>query len=96
MKYDDLKFTIINNNGEKVQCDILSLFPKNDFESYVVFIDDERDENNNIVLKYGRLIKEDNEYELKSGIDDDELNYIKDKFHDDLVDLANSIIKDER
>lgn len=96
MKYDDLKFTITSSNGETVQCDVLSLFPKNNLESFVVFIDDERDENGNVVLKYGKLVKVDGDYELKAGITDEELNYIKDKFYDDLVDLANSIIKDGR
>lgn len=93
MKYDDLEFTIMNNNNQIVNCNIVSLIPKNDYESYVVFIDDTRDENDNVVLKYGKLVNVDDEYELRTGVEPYELEYIMDKFHEDLVDVANLIIE---
>lgn len=93
MKYEDLEFTIMDKNNQIVNCNIVSLIPKNDYESYVVFIDDTRDENDNVVLKYGKLVNVDDEYELRTGVEPYELEYIMDKFHEDLIDVANSIIE---
>ena len=91
MQYEDLAFTVTDKNGKEIECDIVSLIPKDEYESYVVFIDDTRDELNNVVLKYGKLIKNNDEYELKAGIDQNELEYIQNCFHEDLVNLAASI-----
>lgn len=93
MKYDDLKFTVTNNEGKPVTCDILTLFPKDKTESLVVFYDDERDSDGNIVLKYGRLLKIGDDFELKACVDESDLSLIKEQFHADLVDLANFIIE---
>lgn len=93
MEYEDLAFTVTDKNGKEVECNIVSLIPKNDTESYVVFFDDTKDENGNIVFKYGRLVKDNDEYELKTGINENELEYIQNWFHYDMVNLASSIIE---
>ena len=92
MKYEDLEFTIIYD-GEEITCSILSLIPKDDIESYVVFTDHSLDEEGNLILKYGRLIKDNGEYELMAGITPNELDLIKKGFEDDLHDFANYIIE---
>ena len=91
MIYDDLSFTIMNNN-KIVNCDIISLFSKNDYESYVLFIDDTRDEKNNVVLKYGKIVKIADDFELRAGVEPYELEFIMDKFHEDLLDVANLVM----
>ena len=41
MKYEDLSFSIINDQGIEVECDILSIVPnlENNDEPFVVFTD---------------------------------------------------------
>ena len=95
MIYEDLTFTIEREDGREVECNIVSLFPKDEIESYVLFFDDTKDENGNNILKYGKLIKKGDDFELKAGVEPDELEYIKDNFYDEIVELANKIVEGE-
>ena len=89
---DNIEFSYIQN-GKEVVCTIISLIPKEENEFYVVYIDEEKDENNNPILKYGKMLKKEDEYALAAGIDNDELEYIKEEFKEDLRKLANKIIE---
>ena len=93
MKYEDLQFTI-NNNGKEIVCDILSLIRKSKNEAYVVFTDGEKDEAGEIILKYGRLVRVNDDFELRAGVDEYELETIKEAFEKDVVDLAYEIAKE--
>ena len=42
------KFTITNNEGKEIECDILFTFDNNETKSYIIFTDNTLDENNNI------------------------------------------------
>ena len=90
MVLEELEFTILNE-GKEVECTILSLIPKNNNESYMVFTDGDKDDNDNIIFKYGLLKKVEEDYELEPGVSLEELDYIKDKFYEDLVELAKSL-----
>ena len=91
--YDDLTFTVKNMMGEDVRCNILSLIPKDENESYVVFTDQQVDENDNIILQYGKLLKIGDEYTLKGGLMDEEVEKIMEGFHADLMKFSRSIIE---
>lgn len=95
MQYDDLKFTIPDMTGRKIDCEILSLIPKSKDEAYVVYTNREIDENANIILLYGRLLKAGNDYVLKGDITPEEIQLIKDGFHEDLVDYSRMIMEDK-
>lgn len=95
MQYDDLKFTITDPlTNQEIECNILSLIPKNQELSYVVYLDQSKDENGNAIFKYGKLIKEGNDYSLHSGCTNEEIEFIKKKFHEDLIDFAKNIVKE--
>lgn len=82
MEYDDLAFTITDSNGNEVLCDIISVIP-NPHEkdcNYVVFTDNSKDEDDNIIFLYGKLYKKDDSYELKNNVSEKELLYIKKMF----------------
>ena len=55
MECEDLTFSIKNNNGDTVECNILSIVPIDNSEAYVIFIDGEKDDNLNYIFKYGRI-----------------------------------------
>ena len=92
MKQEDLIFKVDNGFGEEVECKIVSVKKYNDNEILVLFIDDERDEDNNVVLKYGKLIYENNEYELIRCKEKEELEELKKQFNKDLEELPSLIL----
>ena len=61
MKYEDLSFEVVNDDGLEVECDILSIVPneENKNEPFVVFTDYMLDENDEFVLQFGKVIEED-------------------------------------
>ena len=95
MQYDDLKFTVPDITGREVECEILSLTPINEDESYVVYTNRELDSNANIIFMYGKLIKVGDEYMLKGGLSDEEVEKAKKGFHEDLVDFSHIVLEDK-
>ena len=93
MKYDYLDFTIDDGYGNDIECNIISMLKMNDNEILVLFIDDERDEKDNVVLKYGKLLKNDDDYELISGVSEDELDSLKKEFEKDLLEIPNLVFQ---
>lgn len=91
MQYDDLKFTVKDITGENISCDIYSLLPKNESDCYVVYSDNELDENNNIIFKYGLLQKTGNDYYLNGDVTDEELNHIKAEFGEDIKKFVDEM-----
>lgn len=88
---EDLEFSIINKKNESVTCNILSLITKNKNETYILFTDGEKEVDGNIIFKYGILTKENDDFILNSGVTDKELEYIKEKFYDDIVEFAKTL-----
>ena len=93
MEYEDLTFSIKNNNGDTVECNILSIVPIDNSEAYVIFIDGEKDDNLNYIFIYGKLVKNDEDYELKAGVSELELNYIQENFYNEILELSKKIIE---
>jgi len=56
MKYDDLSFEMVNDDGIEVKCDILSVIPDGK-KTYIVFTDYKLDDSNNFILQYGEIIE---------------------------------------
>ena len=92
MANEELKFSVKDNNGEIIDCNIVSLIPIDDEESYIVFLDGEKDLEENAVFKYGKLVKINDDFELKAGVDNNELEYIKDCLYYDLMEINDYVI----
>lgn len=95
MGYDDLKFTVLDERGKEVECNVISLFPKNEKEGYVVFVDGEIDEEGTILLKYGLLVREDDGYSLKTGISENELELIKSHVEEDFIKFGHDVVNNQ-
>ena len=96
MKYDDLSFTITDIDGKDVRCEILSLIPKDDVESYVVYTNRDEAEKGDINFYCGKLIRIGDEYELKGGLSEEEFDTVKKGFHEDLKDYSHYIINNKK
>ena len=61
MKYEDLSFTTVDENGIEMINDVTTIIPNknNSSEPYVIFTDYTLDLNDEFVKKYGRLIYSD-------------------------------------
>lgn len=96
MKYEDLSFTIKNDAGEDVICDIISVVPNEDKqdEPYVVFTDYMLDSNDEFVMQYGKVIEVDGEFVLKTINDENVVNKIKAALSDDIVSYVNDQIQE--
>ena len=96
MKYKDLSFDVVNDDGIEVQCDILSIVPNEDNknEPYVVFTDYMLDENDEFVLQFGKVIEENGEYKLQKINDTEIIKEIRSQLTDDVVSYVNKQVQD--
>ena len=96
MKYEDLSFDTINDDGIEVQCDILSIVPneENKNEPYVVFTDYMLDENDEFILYFGKIREENGNYLLERVSDKDTVLKIREQLTDDIVSHVNKAIQD--
>ena len=96
MKYEDLSFTVKNNDGEDVVCDIVSVVPndENKDEPYVVFTDYMLDENDEFILQYGKVIEVEGDFVLKIVTDTSVIEKIKQGLTDDIVSYVNTQIQE--
>ena len=88
--YDNLSFTIMNHEGKIVPCQILSVLPSNEQDFYVIFTDGEVDSEQVPIFKYGKMIENQGEYELKAGITDEELEMIQKSFSKEIQQLVDA------
>ncbi|MDD4624551.1 MAG: hypothetical protein PHX40_04190 [Bacilli bacterium] len=91
---EDLSFVVKDEDGEGYICDVVSIIPneENNSEPYVIFTDYFLDENNEFILQYGKLIKENDEDVLKPITDDNLINKIKEQSKDEIVSYVNQQI----
>ena len=96
MKYEDLSFTMVNEDGEELINDILSIVPneRNTDEPYVVFTDYTLDAEDEFIKKYGRLGKKNNEYYIETNLSKEEIDYIKKGLEDEIVKYVNDVIEE--
>ena len=96
MKYEDLSFTLTDDNGEEITCDIISVVPneKNEDEPYVVFTDYMLDEDDEFVLEYGKLVKDGEDFNLVRVEDPKEIDIIKDGLKDDITAYVNKAVQE--
>ena len=93
--YDNLNFTITNLEGKTITCNILSILPADNNNFYVVFEDGEKGEDNIPIFKYGKMIENNGEYELKNGISESELEEIKKNFAEEVQELVDKYQESE-
>ena len=67
MKYDDLSFSLLNDDGLDVICDVTSVIPNPDDSDdiYVTYTDYTMDENGEFVTYYAQVIETEYETEIK-------------------------------
>ena len=96
MKYDDLSFTTINEDGLEVICDIKAVIPNpdNDDEPFVKYTDYSLGENQEFNYYYGKLIEDDGDYALKNITDKEVLDRIKTLDNDEVVQYVNNQIQE--
>lgn len=72
-------FTIKNNKGEEIECDLLFTFDSDEFnKSYIVFTDNSLDENGNVKVYANTYDKDGNSNELKKIETEEEWAAIED------------------
>ncbi len=96
MKYKDLSFNIINDNGLSTICDITAVIPnlENSNEPYVTYTDYMLDENDEFLTYYGQIIEENSEPKLRRIVDINEINKIKKIADDEIVKYVNEQVQD--
>ncbi|MBR3139699.1 MAG: hypothetical protein IKF11_02375 [Methanobrevibacter sp.] len=96
MKYDDLSFTTIDENGIEMINDVTTIVPNqnNSDEPYVIFTDYTLDLNDEFVNKYGKLIQSDGHFYIETNLSDMEIAYIKDMSKDEIVSYVNSVVEE--
>ena len=92
----DLSFDVISINGKKITCDVLSVIPndENKNEPYVVFTDYLLDENDNFILRFGKIVEENGEYRLSGVHDRDTIRKIREQLEDETVSSVNKQFQD--
>ena len=94
---ESLKFTIFDEvNNTNILCEIYSILPINNQEAIILFTDYSTDSNKNILLKYGRLVKDGNEYQLLRDVDDNYLEQLKNTFYADLKELGRVLLNNRK
>lgn len=96
MKYEDLSFTAIDENGEELINDITKVIPndKNSDEPYVIFTDYSLDSNDNFIEKYGKLVQQGDSFCIETNLSDREIGYIKTVSKDEIVQYVNDVIEE--
>ena len=94
---ESLKFTIFDEvNNTNILCEIYSILPISNQEAIILFTDYSTDSNKNILLKYGRLVKDGNEYQLLRDVDDNYLEQLKNTFYADLKELGRVLLNNRK
>lgn len=96
MKYDDLSFEMINDDGMEVICDITAVIPNpdNNDEPYVIYTDYTLDENDNFKNYYGQLVDNQGQPSLKRIQDTNIINRIIELSKDEIVKYVNDQVQD--
>ena len=96
MKYEDLSFEMINDEGMEVICDITAVIPdpENSNEPYVTYTDYLLDENDNFKNYYGKVVVENGQPVLKEIKDIETINKIIELSNDEVVKYVNDQIQE--
>lgn len=96
MKYEDLSFTVKYDNGEELINDIIAVVPnpKNNEEPYVTFTDYTIDEEGEFNTYYGKLIQNEEGYQLNTSLTKEEEQYIKINLEEEITKYVNDTIQD--
>lgn len=96
MKYEDLSFNIIYENGEELINDITAVVvnENNEDEPYVTFTDYTLQDDGEFNTYYGKLIKKNDEYILNRNLTYEEIGYIKRNLNEEVTKYVNDTIQD--
>ena len=71
----DMNFEVTNEKGEKINCQVLHTFVNNDI-NYMIYTDNEKDEDGNIEVLATRYTLEGNTLNLEPLINDEEWDLV--------------------
>jgi len=96
MKYEDLSFTTVNEDGIEVICDITMVIPNstNSEEPYVKYTDYTLDNNDEFIEKYGKIMNIEGDYILKTITEESIIEEIKKEENDEIVKYVNKEVQD--
>ena len=96
MKYDDLSFEMINEEGIKVICDITTIIPNpdNSDEPYVIYTDYFFDEKGEFKKYYGKIVEENGQPLLQKIQDEKTIDMIIKLSKDEVVKYVNDQVQD--
>ena len=96
MRYEDLSFTTVDENGIEMINDVTTIVPNqnNSDEPYVIFTDYTLDLNDEFVKKYGRLIYNNDNFFIETNLSDMEIEYIKKMSEDEIVKYVNNVVEE--
>ena len=78
MENEDFSFTIINDQGMEVKCDLISIITDNDTDQiYVVYTDYLLTKTNKFRILISELVNENNDYILKDVTDKEKVEELK-------------------
>ena len=86
----DLQFSIKDDNGNDVDCYIFAYKVVSDTEMNVIF---KQDNDEDDVIRYGRIIKKDDDYSLDNGLSNEELDELKTLFEEEVKTVAEKIVE---
>ena len=96
MKYNDLSFNVVSENGIEMINDITNVIPnnKNSDEPYVIFTDYTLDSDDEFIKKYGKLVQDGDEYYLETNLSAEEIDYINNNLNEEIVKYVNDTIEE--
>lgn len=94
MNKEDLSFTLTNEDGQEMINDIISIVPNsnNKEEPYIMFTDYSLDNNDEFIVKYGKLKSKNDEFYIQTELLSDEIEYIKKMQEDEIIKHVNDAI----
>lgn len=84
----NIQFKIPNEDGTTTNCYILASIKKSENEINIIF---HQEDDDDLEMRYGKLILINGDFELKKEINEEEINELKEKFDDEILNLAKSI-----
>ena len=96
MRYDDLSFTTVDEDGLEHINDITNVIPNenNMDEPYVTFTDYSLDEHDEFIQQYGRLVQQNESYYLETKLTNQEIQYIRNQLQDEIIRYVNDTVEE--
>ncbi len=85
MNVQDIEFEILNENNEKVNCCVIAKIPVDQETINIMY---KRDDEASDVFRYGKVIKDGDNYIIKKDLLEEEYMDLRRKFDEEIVNIA--------